>query len=178
MMDVLKDPRVWAPDYSPTPPWTTSGTLGLVDASGTREQGDSVDAIRFVAESSFLAGTLHARFADTSASGVMRMAIYADNGSDAPGTVLGGTVEFDVGPGLRSAALNAPVQITEGSVYWIASWVQQATATNVTFVANDGTGTRFRAEPVYSAAASFPSGSVLSPSASVTYAVSATGTEN
>ncbi len=158
-------------------PPSSDGTLGLVNASGTRAQANSLDAIRFVAGSSFLADTLHARFTSTSTSGVLRMAIYADN-DGAPGAVLGDTAEFDIGPGLRSAALRTPVDIKEGSVYWISAWVQRGSATNVTFVANDGAGTRFRAEPAYSATASFPGGSTLSHSANVTYAVFATGTED
>jgi hypothetical protein len=171
---LVADPRVWDPDYTGTTP---PPSLGLRNASGTRQQGDSLDATRYVAESSFLADTMHARFTSTSASGVMRMAIYADN-DGAPGAVLGDTAEFDAGPGLRSAALKDAVEITEGSVYWIATWMQRDSTTNVTFVANDGAGTRFRAEPTYGATASFPSGSTLSHSANVTYAVFATGTED
>jgi hypothetical protein len=161
---------------SPTIP-TTSGTLGLEDGSGTRQQGDSLDATRFVAGSSFSANTMHARFTDNTASGVMRMAIYADN-DGVPGAVLGDTAEFSIGSGLRSAALKTPVDIKEGSVYWIATWVQRGSTSNVTFVANDGAGTRVRAEPAYSATTSFPGGSTLSHSANVTYAVFATGTED
>jgi len=157
---------------TPPPPPSGSGTLGLVDASGTRQQANSLDAIRFVAGSSFSADTMHARFTSTSASSAMRMAIYADS-SGKPGAVLGDTAQFTAGPGLRSAALKAPVQITAGNVYWIATWTQSggSTATNVTFVANDGVGTRYRAEPTYSATNPFPSGSTLSYSASTTSAV-------
>ena len=60
----------------------------------------------------------------------------------------------------------------------LATWVQRGSTSNVTFVANDGAGTRFRAEPAYSATTSFPGGSTLSHSANVTYAVFATGTED
>jgi hypothetical protein len=162
---------------STTPP-PPSNMLGLVNASGTRGQADSLDAIRFVAGSSFSADTMHARFTSTSATGTMRMAIYADSGSNSPGAILGGTAGFAAGPGLRSAALKDAVEITEGNVYWIATWVQLDGGTMVRFVANDGVGMRFRAEPAYSATAGFPSGSTLSYSTDVTYAVYASGTED
>ncbi len=173
-----------------------SAVLGLTNGSSTTERvGNYVDAFKFTASSDFTAENMNILFADTCRSGGgIRIAIYSDN-NGTPGTLLGQTGSFAVGPGLRTASLESPVQMVSGTPYWFATWMARSpleTYENVgwdhekaVIVANNS-GTRYSVNTKYSTSSTtynasvfsnFPAGSAFASSGSVTYTVYATGTD-
>jgi len=157
---------------TPIPDPDPETDLGMEDGTDTRpDSAGFVSAIRFTAQASFAADTLHARFAPDSGRGDMRMAIYADN-NNSPGKLLGETEEFAFGPGLHSAALAQPVEIQEDAVYWLTGWHNSESGK---VVAVNGIGSRFRVTREYSSTADFPEGLEFSHSADTTYVYFATG---
>ena len=78
-------------------------------------------ASKYVASNSGTAATMSILLRAASSFTSMALAIYADNGSNAPGALLGQTSAItDTTAGVKTASLTAGVAITSGTTYWLA----------------------------------------------------------
>lgn len=110
----------------------SSNAAGGTSALGTTligagvDSGDSnfINGTQFTASVTGTTSTLNAYVRTpigASGNNLGQMAIYADNGSDAPGTLLGSTTSTVLtGNAWNSFALSSPVPITSGQKYWLA----------------------------------------------------------